>query len=321
MLAYVARKLVFSVVVLFFASILIFALVNLSSDPLAQLRQLPGVSPQTLQQISERYGLDEPLPVQYAIWAGDLLQGDLGTSFKQGSSVNSIIGSRIAPTILLMGSALIFSTLVAVPLGVYSAIRKYTLLDNAATFVSFLGFSMPVFFLGLLLQLVLGVYLTSWAGVQLFYTSGMTSVGGTGLVDLLQHLALPVVALSAVEIATLSRFQRSSMLEALSSDYLRTAQAKGLSRWRVYLKHALRNALIPTITILMLRIGILLNGAIVTETVFAWPGMGFLLIDSLNKGDYNVARGILIISATLIVFFNLVADLLYPLVDPRVSYD
>lgn len=322
MLAYVARKLVSSVVVLFFASIVIFVLVSLGSDPLAQLRQLPGVSQETLQQITARYGLDKPLPVQYAIWLGDLLQGDLGTSFKQGSSVNSIVGSRIAPTILLMGSALIVSTLVAVPLGVYSAIRKYSLLDNAATFVSFLGFSMPVFFFGLLLQLVLGVYLTSWAGVQLFYTSGMTSVvGGTGLVDVLQHLALPVIALSAIEIATLSRFQRSSMLEALSADYLRTAQAKGLSRGRVYLKHAFRNALIPTITILALRVGIIFNGAIVTETVFAWPGMGFLLIDSLNKGDYNIARAILIISAAVIVFFNLVADILYSLVDPRVSYD
>jgi peptide/nickel transport system permease protein len=146
-------------------------------------------------------------------------------------------------------------------------------------------------------------------------------VGDTGPIDLLQHLALPVTALAVIEVATLSRFQRSAMLDVISSDYLRTARAKGLSQWRVYLKHALRNAMIPSVTLLALKVGLIFNGAVITESVFAWPGLGFLLVDSLNKGDYNVARGILIISAALIVVFNIVADLAYSLVDPRVTYD
>ena len=175
------------------------------------------------------------------------------------------------------------------------------------------------FWLGLILQLVLGVYLTSWAGVRVFYTSGFSS-GDGGLVDLLQHLTLPVLTLSAISIASYSRFQRGAMLDVLSSDYLRTARAKGLSWRRVYLKHALRNALVPVVTVIALDMGVLLGGAVITETVFAWPGLGFLLADSLYKGDYNVAQGLLMISAALIVFFNYVADMAYAVVDPRIGY-
>ena len=321
MLSYIARKALFSIVVLFVASAVIFVLVSLSGDPLAELRTNPNVQQEDIERLTAQYGLDQPLPVQYLIWLGDLLHGDLGTSFKQYASVNSIIAPRIIPTFLLVGSALVVTAVLAIPFGVYSAIRKYTLADNAGTFLSFLGFSMPIFWLGLILQLVFGIYLTAWAGTRIFFVSGMTSVGDTGPIDLLQHLALPVTALAVIEVATLSRFQRSTMLDVISSDYLRTARAKGLSQRTVYLKHALRNAMIPSITLLALKVGLIFNGAVITESVFAWPGLGFLLVDSLNKGDYNVARGILIISAALIVVFNLVADLAYSLVDPRVSYD
>jgi peptide/nickel transport system permease protein len=321
MIAYIIRKVLFSVVVLFVASAVIFALVSLSGDPLAELRNNPNVTQADIEHLTAQYGLDKPMPVQYLIWLEDLLHGELGVSFKQYTSVNSIIGNRIAPTFLLVGSALIVTTIIAIPFGVYSAIKKYSLLDNAGTFLSFLGFSMPIFWLGLILQLVLGIYLASWAGGRIFYVSGMTSPEGGGLIDLLQHLTLPVLALAVIEIATLSRFQRSAMLDVLSADYLRTARAKGLSQTTVYVKHALRNAMIPSVTLLALKVGLIFNGAVITETVFAWPGLGFLLVDSLSKGDYNVARGILIISAALIVLFNLVADLAYTLVDPRVSYD
>jgi peptide/nickel transport system permease protein len=321
MLSYIVRKALFSIVVLFVASAVIFVLVSLSGDPLAELRTNPNVQQEDIERLTAQYGLDQPLPVQYLIWLGDLLHGDLGTSFKQYASVNSIIAPRIIPTFLLVGSALVVTAILAIPFGVYSAIKKYTLADNAGTFLSFLGFSMPIFWLGLILQLVFGIYLTAWAGTRIFFVSGMTSVGDTGPIDLLQHLALPVTALAVIEVATLSRFQRSTMLDVISSDYLRTARAKGLSQRTVYLKHALRNAMIPSITLLALKVGLIFNGAVITESVFAWPGLGFLLVDSLNKGDYNVARGILIISAALIVVFNLVADLAYSLVDPRVSYD
>ncbi len=319
MVAYTVRKLVFSLVVLLFASIAIFTLVNLGPDPLTELKNNPRISDEDVQRITNIYGLDKSLPERYFIWVGGLVQGDLGYSVKLQSQVNDLIVPRVWPTVLLMGSSLIFTVVVAIPFGVYSAIKKYSALDNAGTFLSFVGYSMPSFWLGLILQLVLGVYLTSWAGARIFYTSGMTTTGG--VVDLLQHLTLPVLTLSAISLASYSRFQRGAMLDVLSSDYLRTARAKGLSRRSVYLKHALRNALIPVVTVIALDMGVLLGGAVITETVFAWPGLGFLLADSLYKGDYNVAQGLLIISAALIVFFNYVADIAYSIVDPRISYD
>lgn len=319
MLAYVVRKGVFSVFILFLASVVIFYVVSLAGDPLTYLRQNPRVSPEDLERFTALYGLDKPLWQQYFIWISDFLTGDMGRSFSQNTSVNSIVAPRVWPTVLLMGTSLLITILIAIPFGVYSALKKYSALDNAGTFLSFVGFSMPTFWLGLILQLVLGVYLTSWAGVRIFYTSGMRTDGG--FVDVLQHLALPAIALSVISVAQFSRFQRASMLDVLSADYLRTARAKGLPQRSVYLKHALRNALMPTVTLLAIEMGLIFGGAVVTETVFAWPGLGFLLIDSLYKNDYNVARALLLIAAALIIFFNLVADVAYSLVDPRVSYD
>jgi peptide/nickel transport system permease protein len=320
--AYIVRKTIFSVVVLFFSSVVIFGLVALGPDPLTELKLNPRVTQEDIQRITNQYGLDQPLPIQYGIWMRDiLLHGDFGTSFKQNTSVNSIMLPRIGPTVLLMGASLIVTVLIAIPFGIYSAIKQYSALDNAGTFLSFVGYSMPTFWLGLILQLLLGVYLTAWAGHRIFYVSGMSSAEGGGFVDLLQHLTLPVITLSVISVAEFSRFQRSAMLDVLSSDYLRTARAKGLSQRVVYLKHGLRNALLPTVTLVALSAGLIFGGAVVTETVFAWPGLGFLLADSLFKGDYNVARALLLISAALIVFFNLVADVAYSLVDPRVRYD
>lgn len=318
MLAYIIRKTLTSILVLFLASMVLFVLTNLSGDPLVQLRQNPQISGEDIQRISDEYGLDRAIHVQYGIWLGDVLQGDFGTSFKQNTDVNSIIARRIWPTVLLMGTSLTLAVAVAVPFGVYSAIKKYSPMDKVGTFLSFLGYSMPVFWLGLILQLVFAVYLSNWLGVRVFYVSGYSM---EGIVDLLQHLTLPVLSLAVISIAEFSRFQRGAMLDVLSSDYLRTARAKGLSRRTVYLKHALRNALIPTVTIVALSVGTVFGGAVVTETVFSWPGLGFLLIDSLNKGDYNVTRALLILGAALIIVFNLVADIAYSFVDPRVRYD
>ena len=310
------RKTLVSLVVLFLASIVIFLIVSLAGDPLLDLRRNPRVDAADIERFTAIYGLDKPLWQQYLIWIGDFVRGDLGTSFAQRVSVNELVSQRIGPTVLLMGTSLIIIVAVAMPFGVYSAIKRGTFLDNAGTVFSFVGYATPVFALGLILQLLLGVYLTRWAGTQIFYTSGMTDTGG--FVDLLQHLALPAVALSALQIAALSRLQRSEMLDVLTSDYLRTARAKGLSQRRVYLKHALRNALMLPITVIALEMGAILGGAIITETVFAWPGLGFAFSDALYKGDYNVARALLMITAVMTVFFNLVADLAYSFVDPRV---
>ncbi len=319
MIAYTIRKFIFSIVVLFLASIVIFGLVNLGYDPLADLRQNPRISGEDIQRIASIYGLDRPIHERYVIWISDFVTGDFGFSVNNQSPVVDLITPRIWPTVLLMGSSLIFTVAIAIPFGIYSAIRKYSALDNAGTFFSFVGYSMPSFWLGLILQLLLGVYLTAWAGTQVFYTSGMSTRGG-GFVDLLQHLTLPVITLSVIGIASYSRFQRAAMLDVLSSDYLRTARAKGLSQSRVYLKHALRNALIPVVTLIALEMGVLLGGAIITETVFAWPGLGFLLADALYKGDYNVAMALLMLTAVLVVFFNYIADIAYSLVDPRITY-
>ena len=320
MITHIIRKLIFSVVVLFAASVVVFGLVALGPDPLTELRQNPRIQPEDLERIADRYGLNDPLYVQYGVWMGDMLKGNLGQSFKQNAPVASIIAPRVWPTVLLMGTSLILTVIVAIPFGIYSAIKKYGALDNVGTFLSFVGYSMPSFWLGLILQLVLGIYLTSWAGTRVFYVSGMSGEQG-GIVDLLQHLTLPVFTLSAVSIAEFSRFQRGAMLEVLTADYLRTARAKGLSQRAIYLKHALRNALVPTVTLVALSMGTAFGGAVITETVFAWPGLGFLLSDAIFKGDYNVVRALLMIGAALIVFFNLVADIAYSLVDPRVSYE
>jgi peptide/nickel transport system permease protein len=309
LLAYSIRKFFFSLVVLFFASVTIFTLVNLGYDPLADLRQNPRISGDDIQRIASIYGLDRPLHERYVIWITDFVRGDFGFSVNNQSPVNDLIAPRVWPTILLMGSSLIFTVMIAIPFGIYSAIRKYSALDNAGTFFSFVGYSMPSFWLGLILQL----------GTRIFYTSGMSTTGG-GFIDLLQHLTLPVITLSVIGIASYSRFQRAAMLDVLSSDYLRTARAKGLSQRRVYLKHALRNALVPVVTLIALEMGVLLGGAIITETVFAWPGLGFLLADALYKGDYNTALALLMITAVLVVFFNYVADIVYSIVDPRISY-
>ena len=301
LLAYVVRRILVSVLILILASIIIFVLVDSISNPFG----LPSES---------------PLYVRYAAWAAGMLQGDLGTSFYPQTSVNSIIAPRVWPTILLMGSSLMLTVVLAVPFGIYAAIKKHGAPDNFGRAIFFAGHSIPDFWLGAILQLVLGIYLMIWAGTRIFYTSGMSSFGGGGVVDLLQHLTLPVVTLSLASIARFIRFQRGAMIEVLSENYIRTARAKGLRSRSVYLKHALRNALLPTITLFALSMGTISGGAVVVETVFSWPGLGFLLIDSLIARNYEVIRALLMINAVFIVLFNLVADLSYAILDPRTSY-
>lgn len=318
MLAYIVRRILFSLLVLFSLSVAVFYIVALAGDPLTELRQNPQISGADLDRIAAIYGLDRPLYVQYGIWMRDmLLYGDFGLSFRQRTEVSSIIATRIWPTVMLIGSSLILGLAIGIPLGIYSAIKQYSTVDKTVTFLSFVGFSTPVFLLGLILQLVFAIYLADLLGYRVFPVSGMNT---DSTLELLRSLALPVTALAVTSVAVYSRFQRSAMLDVLAADYLRTARAKGLSRKVVYLKHALRNALIPIVTIVALELVTLLAGAIVVETVFSWPGMGFLLIQALNQGDYNVARAIIMIVGVLTVLFNLLADILYSVVDPRVSY-
>jgi peptide/nickel transport system permease protein len=318
LVAYIIRRLLFSLFVLFALSVAIFLLVQFAADPLTQLRQNPQIRGEDIDRLTAIYGLDQPLVVQYGIWMRDMIfYGDFGLSFRQNIPVTNIIAIRVWPTVQLLGSAIILSIAIGIPLGIYSAIRKYSALDKTVTFFSFVFFSTPVFLLGLILQLVFAIRLTEWTGIRFFYVSGMST---EGFVDWLQHITLPAFTLAVTSIAVYSRFQRSAMLDVLTADYLRTARAKGLSNRAVYLKHALRNALIPIVTLVALDLISLIAGAVVTETVFSWPGLGFQLLNSIYTGDYNVARAILMIIAVITVLLNLIADIAYSLVDPRVSY-
>ena len=257
----------------------------------------------------------------YAAWVGDLLHGNLGTSPLEHASVASIIARHVWPTVLLMGSSLALTAVLAVPFGAYSATRRNGLLDIAGRAFFFLGYGLPGFWLGVILQLVLGVYLVNWAGLHVFAISGMHDPGNSSLLDLLRHLTLPVVVLSLASLAQFARFQRGAMLEALSADYVNTARAKGLRERAVNYKHALRNALIPTATLFALSMGAISGGAVVIETVFSWPGLGFLLVNSLFTGNFEVLRALLLINVGFVIFFNLVADLAYAFLDPRVGYE
>lgn len=298
MVALLLRRVLFSALVVLVASVIVFALV----DGLGASES--GGSPQA----------------RYAGWMGGLLRGNLGESSVQHASTASIIASRAWPTVLLMGSSLALTMMVAIPFGAYLATRRHSALDGAGRILFYAGYSLPGFWLGAILQLALGVYVASWVGANIFYTFGMHGSEG-GVLDLLRHLALPLMTLSAAAMAQFARFQRGAMLETLSADYVRTARAKGLSRRMVHFKHALRNALLPTLTLFALSLGAISGGALVVEVVFAWPGLGLLLIDSLAKGDYEVVRALLMINVAFVVFFNLVADLAYAILDPRLTYD
>jgi peptide/nickel transport system permease protein len=324
MLTYIIRRLVYSVVVLIAASFIIFSFVSVSNDPLSFLRMQPTASEQTIQNISERKHLDESIPVRYVYWVRDLLFNEFGTTTIGDRPIFPDIKRVMGHTLQLVIAAELLAILFAVLIGVYSALRQYSVFDYAATTFSFVGLATPVFWLALMLQvLFVNVYL--WFDVRIFYTANLSGIDpGTGihfLLDRAQHLGLPVLVLMTASIATYSRYMRASMLEVVNSDYVRTARAKGLAERKVTMRHAFRNALIPLVTIIALNFGALLSGAVVTETVFALDGMGFYYYNQLLLGDPYPVMAWLMVVATLVIVFNLIADILYGVLDPRVRYD
>ncbi len=322
MFTYVARRLLHSIPVFILVSLIVFILMQYAGDPLARLRLNPYVTPRDIARLEREMGLDKPVSVRYILWLKNFVKGDWGESLSHHRPVFELIVERTINTLQLMVVALLFTFILAVPIGIYSAVRQYSKFDCVATFFSFLGFSMPVFWFGLILQMVLGYYLMKVLGFQLFYTASMYSVGKEhDIINRLQHLALPVITLSLAYIAGWSRYQRSSMLEVIRADYLRTARAKGLKESKVILKHGLRNALIPIVTVIMLDMPALFGGAVITEYIFAWPGIGRLLHYAIINGDYFLVMGITMVSAFLVVFFNLLADVLYGFLDPRIVYE
>jgi len=324
MLTYVIRRLLYSIVVLIAASFIIFTFVSISNDPLAFLRMQPTASEQTIQNITERKHLDEPIPVQYLYWAKDALFNQFGTTTIGDRPILPELKRVMGHTLQLVIAAELLAILIAVFIGVYSALRQYSVFDYTATTFSFLGLATPVFWLGLMLQvLFVNVYL--WFDIRIFYTANLSGIDpGTGihfLLDRAQHLALPVIVLMVASVATYSRYMRASMLEVINSDYVRTARAKGLAERNVTMRHAFRNALIPLVTIVALNFGALLGGAVVTETVFALDGMGLYFVNQLNLGDPYPVMAWLMVTATFVIVFNLIADIAYGWLDPRVRYD
>jgi peptide/nickel transport system permease protein len=324
MLTFVIRRLLYSVVVLLAASFIIFTFVSVSGDPVAFLRMQPTASEITIQRIEERKHLNDPIPVQYLYWLKDMLTNQFGTTTIGDRPILPDITRVMGHTLQLVIAAELLAILFAVGIGVYSALRQYSVFDYSATTFSFVGLATPVFWLALMLQ-VLFVYIYQWTGVRIFYVANLSGVDpGTGIhfvLDRAQHLALPVLVLMVASIASYSRYMRASMLEVVNSDYVRTARAKGLPERSVTMRHAFRNALIPLVTIVALNFGALLGGAVVTETVFGLDGMGLYFINALNNGDPYPVMAWLMITATLVIVFNLVADIAYGYLDPRVRYD
>jgi peptide/nickel transport system permease protein len=312
--AFIIRRLLGAIPLLLGISILSFIFMQLApGGPDTLLAKNGRMSQAQLAAIRENLGLDEPVQVQLWTWIKNLFQGDLGTSFSQQRPVRDVIFDVFPNTVYLMAVALPISLLIAVIFGIGAAINQYGWFDNVTSFVAYFGLSMPVFWFGLMLQIMFAVKL-GWLP-----SAGMHSATGGGPFDLIKHMILPALTLAIGSVGSWSRYLRSSTLEVLGQDYVRTARAKGLREQAVLTKHVLRNAMIPFLTVIAIDIPLYLTGAVVTETVFSWPGMGRLFFDSLGKRDYPVLMGILLLGAFLIVIGNLLADLLYALLDPRIS--
>src|SRR5512140_3234049 len=319
MWAYLIRRLLQAFVILFIITMLCFILTRLSSDPMAQYSEKTGMTAADRDAIRARLGLDQPMPVQYVKWLGLALQGDLGQSFFSHQPVLQMISQRLPLTLLLMGTAEIFTILLSLLLGLVAAVKQYSLTDNVITSFSFVGYSMPIFFIAFGLIEIFAVQFKTWHLPYL--PTGADIWSFKDPLQLAKHLVLPVISLVAITTAGYARYLRSSILEVLGMDYVRTAHAKGLSNRAVLFRHALRNAILPFVTIIGLDIPFLLGGALVTESVFAWPGMGRLFWEYAERGDYPVVLGVLLVTSTAVVFFTIVVDLVYTVVDPRIRLD
>ena len=325
MTTYITRRILQAIPIMLMLSVFLFGVVRLMpGGPLAQAERNPNVTPEQLAALRVRLGLDQPLPVQYVKWVqAFVLEGDWGYSIKFRRPVADMIAERLPATLLLFGVGFLVTLLIAIPIGVYSAIKPYSFFDNLITTLSFAGQSVPVYWLGLLLIVVFYLLIKNpFSSGPLFPAGGMYTIGKEGdVLDLLWHLVLPIVAVSASWIAWYSRFLRSSMRDVLNEDYMRTARAKGLPIRLVHFRHGLRNALLPLVTMMALDLPSVFGGAVFVETIFSWPGMGRLFWDAARGRDYPVLLAVVMVQAALILAFNLLADILYGFLDPRIRYD
>ena len=314
-------------------SIVVFFMVRaIPGDP-AQLLLGQQATQEQVQQVRQNMGLDKPVIVQYGIFLADAVRGDLGISIVTGRPVTTELLARFPATLELTLFAMLVAVLVGVPVGVISAVKQYSWLDKFTSVIALTGISMPIFWLAMILIVIFFVNL-GWLPFPGRLSTGyaVTSITGLLLVDSLLtlnfpafwdgllHLVMPAIALGTIPMAIIMRMTRSSMLEVMGEDYVRTARAKGVVPWRVVFKHALRNAMLPTVTVIGLQVGLLMGGAVITETIFSWPGVGQIAYDSVNRRDYAMIQGVVLYGATLFVLVNLLVDVLYAVLDPRVRY-
>jgi len=343
MLQYIIKRLFQGIPLLIILSLALFLLMMNLGDPIATMGGRTLTRPEDRERLMRQLGLDKPIAVQYLYWLigntwtkidsdGDgipdkngtrlgILRGDFGTSLVTRKPVTEMIGERIPNTLILMVASEIVTIVFALVLGIYSALRQYSTLDNILTALLFIGYSMPVFFISLMSMYIFAVLFKKW-GWPYLPTVGMfdPQVGKTSA-QVLWHMVLPVISLSVIYFAAYSRYIRSTMLEVLSQDYIRTAKSKGLPRRQVVYVHALKNAALPIVTVIGLDLPFLLGGAVVTERIFAWPGMGRLFLDHLSRADISVVMGILMLVATAVVIFQIITDIIYAWLDPRIRYN
>ncbi|MGB5047892.1 MAG: ABC transporter permease, partial [Caldilineaceae bacterium] len=337
---YVIRRFLFAIPLLVVISIIVFALISLApGGPMSAFEENPNLTPEDLARLEEQLGLNQPIHERYLRWAGRIVQGDWGYSNATRRPVLEEIGDRLPNTLQLMLVAFVFTLVIALPIGILSALKQYSLFDHIATFFAFVGQAIPIFWFGLILIIVFNVWLknpvspsTGFAWSNLLGCSDCTPLmPGGGMAPYgvddpsfgqrVQHLILPVFMLALFGAGTYTRYMRGQMLEVIHLDYVRTARAKGLAESRVVIGHAVKNAITPIITIMALEMPGLFGGALFTETIFSWPGMGRLFFRSAQRVDYPLLMGIVMINAVLIIFFNLIADVMYAFLDPRVRYE
>ncbi len=310
---YIIKRILIAIPVLIGITIIDYAIMCLAGSPLEML-QGPRISQGAIEAKEIALGLDKPFYIQYFVWLGQLLQGNMGYSIKSAQAVSNMIGSHLGPTLLLMGVSLLVSLIISIPAGIYSAVHQYSKGDYAVVTTSFVSSSIPGFFLSLLLVYIFTIKL----GV--LPSSGMTTLGTeSGFADVASHMVMPVIVLAVSMAGGNIRYIRSAVLEILQQDYLRTARAKGIGRFKVIYKHALRNALIPIVTVIGMQIPTLFGGAIIIEQVFSWPGLGLMTMSAISNRDYPVIMGVCLLSAVVVLAANLITDIMYAVVDPTIQ--
>jgi peptide/nickel transport system permease protein len=315
---YLLRRLVTALPVLMGISVVLFTLLALApGDPFSELATNPNVPPEVRMNLRKQFGLDDPIALRYVRWFSSMVQGDWGFSFVSRVNVNDLILQRLATTLFVLGSAQVLALLVAVPVGVLSARYPYSIFDQAVTTLALVGFSLPTFFTGLLFILLFSIHL-DW--LPFIYRADIQESGVRWLWENLKQGIMPIAVLGLFQGAQLTRFVRSAVLDVIQLDYIRTARSKGLAEQRTLVKHVVRNALIPVVTLLAIQVPQIFTGALVTEQIFRVPGIGSLLISSILSNDTPVVMGVTFVYAALVVVFGLVADLLYGWLDPRISF-